>query len=100
MLKDIKKLQRNTLRDYRDLENGKRITIAILLLAVSAGLVTAGVMRGEVLIVFTKPLTYIKYVMLPVFLQDHVSTGCDLWAPEQGELLPCADRSWKLHILR
>ena len=54
MLKDIKKLQRNTLRDYRDLENGKRITIAILLLAVSAGLVTAGVMRGEVFIVFTK----------------------------------------------
>jgi len=42
------------LRDYRELENGKRITIAILLLAVSAGLVTAGVMRGEVFIVFTK----------------------------------------------
>ena len=42
------------MRDYRESENGKRVTIAVLLLAVSAGLVTAGVMRGEVLVVFTK----------------------------------------------
>ena len=42
------------MRDYRELENRKRIAIAVLLLAVSAGLVTAGVMRGEVLVVFTK----------------------------------------------
>ena len=42
------------MRDYRESENGKRITIAVLLLAVSACLVAAGVMRGEVLVVFTK----------------------------------------------
>lgn len=54
MLKGIRKLQRNILRDYRELENRKRIAIAVLLLAVSAGLVAAGVMRGEVLVVFTK----------------------------------------------
>ena len=41
-------------RDYREVENRKRLTIAILLLAVSAGLLTAGVMRGEVFMVFTK----------------------------------------------
>lgn len=54
MLKDIRKLLRNTLRVYRVLENGKRRTIAILLLAVSVALIAAGVMRGEALIVFTK----------------------------------------------
>ena len=53
-MKGIRKLQRNILRDYRESENGKRVTIAVLLLAVSAGLVAAGVMRGEVLVVFTK----------------------------------------------
>ena len=42
------------MRDYRESGNGKRVTIAVLLLAVSAGLVAAGVMRGEVLVVFTK----------------------------------------------
>ena len=42
------------MQDYRELENGKRRTIAILLLAASAGLITAGIRRGEVFIVFTK----------------------------------------------
>lgn len=36
------------------MEHNKRLIIAIVLLAVSAGLVTAGVMRGEVFAVFTK----------------------------------------------
>ena len=36
------------------MENKKRFIIVILLLVVSAGLMTAGVMRGEVLAVFTK----------------------------------------------
>ncbi len=36
------------------MENKKRFIIAISLLVVSAGLVTAGVMRGEVPVVFTK----------------------------------------------
>ena len=34
----------------------KRLIIVILLLLVSAGLVTAGVMRGEVFAVFTKAI--------------------------------------------
>ena len=54
MWKDIKKRSRNTLQDYRKVETRKRLIIAILLLMISAGLVTAGVMRGEVFIVFTK----------------------------------------------
>ena len=54
MWKDIKKRSRNTLQDYRKVETRKRLLIAILLLMISAGLVTAGVMRGEVFIVFTK----------------------------------------------
>lgn len=36
------------------MENKKRLIIAISLLVVSAGLVTAGVMRGELAAVFTK----------------------------------------------
>ena len=36
------------------MENKKRFIIAISLLVVSAGLVTAGVMRGEPAAVFTK----------------------------------------------
>ena len=36
------------------MENKTRLLIVILLLVVSAGLVTAGVMRGEVLAVFTR----------------------------------------------
>lgn len=54
MWKDIKKRSRNTLQDYRKVETRKRLLIAILLLMISAGLVTAGVMRGEVFLVFTK----------------------------------------------
>ena len=54
MWKDIKKRSRNTLQDYRKVETRKRLIIAILLLIISAGLVTAGVMRGEVFLVFTK----------------------------------------------
>ena len=50
----IKGLSMTIWRDYREVENRKRLTIAILLLAVSAGLLTAGVMRGEVFLVFTK----------------------------------------------
>ena len=36
------------------MDNKTRLIIVILLLVVSAGLVTAGVMRGEVFAVFTK----------------------------------------------
>ena len=36
------------------MDNKTRLIIVILLLAVSAGLVTAGVIRGEVFAVFTK----------------------------------------------
>jgi len=54
MWKDIKKRSRNTLQDYRKVETRKRLIIAILLLMISAGLITAGVMRGEVFLVFTK----------------------------------------------
>lgn len=36
------------------MENKTRLMIAIMLLAISAGLVAAGVMRGETLAVFTK----------------------------------------------
>lgn len=42
------------MRGFRKLESRKRLIIAILLLAVSVGLVTAGVMRGELFLVFTK----------------------------------------------
>ena len=38
--------------DNRELKT--RIIIAIILLVISAGLMTAGVMRGELFIVFTK----------------------------------------------
>ena len=36
------------------MENKTRLMIAIMLLIISAGLVAAGVMRGETLAVFTK----------------------------------------------
>ena len=36
------------------METKKRVSIAIILLMLSAGLMTAGVTRGEVFIVFTK----------------------------------------------
>ena len=36
------------------MDNKKRLIIVILLLIVSVGLVTAGVMRGEPAVVFTK----------------------------------------------
>ena len=42
------------MQDYRKVETRKRLIIAILLLMISAGLITAGVMRGEVFLVFTK----------------------------------------------
>lgn len=61
MWKDIKKPLKNTSPDYRfrppeekELESKKRVIIAILLLVISACLVTAGVTRGEVFVVFTK----------------------------------------------
>lgn len=54
MWKDIKRRSRNTSQGYRKVEMRKRLLIAILLLMISAGLVTAGVMRGEVFLVFTK----------------------------------------------
>ena len=38
------------------MDNKTRLIIVILLLVVSAGLVTAGVMRGEVFAVFTKAI--------------------------------------------
>ena len=54
MWKDIKRRSRNISQGYRKVETRKRLLIAILLLMISAGLVTAGVMRGEVFLVFTK----------------------------------------------
>lgn len=54
MWKDIKRRSRNTSQDYKKVETRKRLIIAILLLMISAGLVTAGVMRGELFLVFTK----------------------------------------------
>ena len=36
------------------METKKRVAIAMILLVISAGLMTAGVMRGEVFAVFTK----------------------------------------------
>ena len=36
------------------MENKTRITIALLLLVCSAGLIAAGVTRGEVIVMFTK----------------------------------------------
>ena len=54
MWKDIKRRSRNPSQDYKKVETRKRLIIAILLLMISAGLVTAGVMRGEVFLVFTK----------------------------------------------
>lgn len=62
MWKDIKRQSRNIWQGYKkigtkgteDLEVKKRTVIAIVLLAFSAGIMTAGIMRGELFIVFTK----------------------------------------------
>ncbi len=61
MWRDIKMQWKIILRDYKncrpeteEMETRKRVSIAIILLMISAGLVTAGVTRGEVFIVFTK----------------------------------------------
>ena len=61
MSKDIRRLSRTISRGCKDtagwkMENRTRLLIVILLLVVSAGLMTAGVMRGELFAVFTKAI--------------------------------------------